>query len=101
GKLAAIDMFEQRVHERIGAQLLRTRLHQSADDFEPGFHLAVAARRTALAGFAHQPLHADRLLPPGQRVVADIGDAARPQLLVEEPHVTGEYRIADPAPRPM
>ena len=100
-KLPAIDDVEQRPDQREGAELLRIRLDQRADDFDPGFDLAVALRRAALAGFAHQPLHADRLLPSGQRVVADIRDTARPQLSVEQLHDAGAHRVADPAPQPM
>src|SRR4029077_19009494 len=100
-KLAAIDMLEQRLDELIAAQLLGAGLDQIADNLDAGFYLVIAAHRTALAGFPHQALHPDRLLPPGQRVVADIGDAARPQFTVEEPHDARAYRLADPAPQPM
>ena len=41
GKLAAIDDIEQRPDEREGAELLRIRLDQRADDLDSGFDLAV------------------------------------------------------------
>ena len=47
---------------------------------------------------AHQALHAERTLPGGQRVVADIGDAARPEFMREQMDNAGARRVADPTP---
>ena len=97
GSLAVPACSQQRVDKGEPGKMVCLRLGKRADDFEPGLDLAIAASGEPFPGLAQQPLHAERALPGGQRIVAYLYDAARPDLGCEQADNTVADRVWSPS----